>query len=315
MNKFIIFPTNTYIWNHDEFLQFLVDNQGQDIELNLNNEGSCLISNGVYAMLDKFDFKSVTIHTYNAIEQHDRYKIVLDPNYLMFFSVPFINYTEYHHWNRNTVFGVFYNRALWYRIGLAATLQHDYPQLTTLNFRYSPHNVDQRKEFELAELFNADPDSVTKFMSVYQQWPVQLEKQDGYTVGVTTRQHTNQLAQFYPDFLIDVVAESFVEGRTFYATEKVVRPMLLKKPFIVMGSKCFLIYLRQLGFRTFHDFWDEDYDGYAGKSRYRAILKLIDELAQRQDFDTLYKGMQEVLDHNYNLLVTKSYNRNISYVA
>jgi hypothetical protein len=49
------------------------------------------------------------------------------------------------------------------------------------------------------------------------------------------------------------------------------------RPFIVMGSKNFLIYLRQMGFKTFYEFWNEDYDGYEGKEKYLQILKLIDD--------------------------------------
>ena len=93
--------------------------------------------------------------------------------------------------------------------------------------------------------------------------------------------------------------------------------MLLKKPFIVMGPKCFLIHLRQMGFRTFHDFWDEDYDGYAPKQKYLMILKLIKSLSKKsfEELDNMYQNMQEILDHNYNLLRMQTYNKNINYVS
>ena len=32
-------------------------------------------------------------------------------------------------------------------------------------------------------------------------------------------------------------------------------------------------YMRQMGFQTFYQFWDEDYDGYEGKERYVRIQK------------------------------------------
>ena len=93
--------------------------------------------------------------------------------------------------------------------------------------------------------------------------------------------------------------------------------MLLKKPMIVMASKNYLAYLRQLGFRTFADFWDEDYDGYEGADRYVRILDLIDSLAQRSimDLEKMYWDMQYTLDHNYNLLMTQQYNRRIREIA
>jgi hypothetical protein len=317
MNQFLILPTDLSVWNRDEFLQFLAAHQDQDIVLDINQEGSCLSSNGIYQMIDLFNFKSVTIHTDNAVEEHDRYNIVRGPLRFRFFDVPrTTNYANLHQWNQRTVFGAFYNRALWHRIGIAATLEHDYKTISTLNFRYNPHHQDVRREFEIQKLFEVDTESTKKFMSVYQNFPQQLEEQDGYTVGASTGRHTHQLAKFYPDLLIDIVGESFVQGRTFYATEKTVRPMLLKKPFVVMGPKCFLIHLRQMGFRTFYEFWDEDYDGHKPEQKYLMILKLINDLSKKStsELEQMYRDMQPILDHNYNLLINKTYTTAVDYV-
>jgi hypothetical protein len=95
-----------------------------------------------------------------------------------------------------------------------------------------------------------------------------------------------------------------------------VRPMLLKKPMIVMGSRDYLDYLHQMGFRTFNDFWDENYDGFADGNRYQKILELIDQIARysTQELNNMYYRMQSILDHNYNLLVSQSYNTKITYI-
>jgi hypothetical protein len=144
-----------------------------------------------------------------------------------------------------------------------------------------------------------------------------LEKQDGYTPGQQdTSGFTDQLLDFYPDILVDVVAESYTSGDTFCPTEKTFRPMLMKKPFIHMGPKCFLIHLRQMGFRTFHNFWDEDYDGHGMDQRYHRILKLIDDISAKSadELNDMYIRMQPILDHNYNLLIEKKFTKNITYV-
>lgn len=92
--------------------------------------------------------------------------------------------------------------------------------------------------------------------------------------------------------------------------------MLLKKPFIVFGSKDYLAYLRQMGFRTFADFWNEDYDGYQGKERYIRLIKLINYIAglSRTQLETMHWDMQFTIDHNYNLLVDKKYNTKITQI-
>ena len=84
-----------------------------------------------------------------------------------------------------------------------------------------------------------------------------------------------------------------------------------------MGNKNYLLYLRQIGFKTFYEFWDEDYDGFDEKLRYIKILKLIDQIGSL-DFTkikSLYKNMQHIIEHNYQLLKTRSYQGIITKVS
>jgi hypothetical protein len=69
-----------------------------------------------------------------------------------------------------------------------------------------------------------------------------------------------------------------------------------------------------MGFRTFSDFWDEDYDGYEKGDRLRRIYSLIDSIAKMpiNKLETMYYDMQYSLDHNYNLLMNKTFNRTIT---
>jgi hypothetical protein len=226
------------------------------------------------------------------------------------------HYIPYHHWNKTCVFGAMYNRATWHRIGLASYLKTQHNDLTMLNFRSDPHNVDSRHLFEIQQLFECDIQSLVNFAQINHRFPVLLEAVDGYTVGATTQTHTDQLCNLYPNFFIDVVAETFVQGRTFFPTEKTIRPMLLKKPFIVMGPRNFLLHLRQMGFKTFSGVWDENYDGFETKDRYIHILTLINELSTKSinELNDMYLKMQEILDHNYNLLVTQQFTKKIDYV-
>lgn len=314
MNKFTILPANTTFWNRDEFINFLIVNQGQPIHINTMNEGPCLTTIGVYKLLEQFKYDTVTIATNNLLERHDKFQIKYACPFL-FFGISKSDYSAYHVWNKAKVFGCFYNRPLWYRIGLAATLQHDYPDISMINVRCSA-NLDSRKLFEVQSLFEANPESFIKFSNIFKSWPIQLEPVDTYGFCNTT-EHTDQLADFYVNFLIDIVAETWSTGTAFYPTEKTIRPILLKKPFIIFGSKDYLAYLRQMGFRTFSDFWDEEYDGYEGAERYARILALIDTLATKtvDELESMYWNMQYTLDHNYNLLVSQNYNKHIEEIT
>jgi len=314
-NNFKLLPANGFVWNNNEFIQFLLANQGQKIIVSTRDEGVCLKSAGVYQLLEIFGFRDVTIETNNPLEQHPYFKIqIINPQ--KFFKITNKSYQQYHTWNKNKIFGCLYNRPLWHRIGLAAEMQARHRDTSLINFRSDPNNADQQQLFEIRQLFEQAPQSLEKFCQAKDSWPVQVETTDSYTVGKTTNAHTDQLAGFYPEFLIDLVAETWTQGRCFFPTEKTVRPMLLKKPMIVMGSRDYLDYLHQMGFRTFNDFWDENYDGFADGNRYQKILELIDQIARysTQELNNMYYRMQSILDHNYNLLVSQSYNTKITYI-
>ena len=314
-NKFLLLPANDFIWNQAKFVEFLISNQGQPIVVRTREEGVDLKIAGVYQLLEQFGYNDVTIITNNLLEVHNSFKIKYN-NPFKFFYIDETDYSQYHTWTKQKIFAALYNRPLWYRIGLAAEMQCNFNDQTLINIRCDPNDIDQRSLFEMQKLFEHAFSSTVKFVKVQNSWPLQLEHQDGYTKGNTTNGHTDQLARFYPDFLIDIVAETWTQGNCFFPTEKTVRPMLLKKPMIVMGPKDYLVYLRQMGFKTFYEFWDEDYDGYSDRDRYLHILQLIDLLAKKskEELYDMYIEMEYVLEHNFNLLKTKQFNTRVEFI-
>jgi hypothetical protein len=311
-NKFFLKPANDYIWNQHEFVDFLIANQNQCITIDTSEEGVDLSSAGVYELLEQFDYQDVEIVTNNLIESHPNYQIK-HRNPFKFFNVSQVDYSKYHQWSKKKIFACLFNRPLWHRIGLAAEMQCNHKDQSIINMRSDPNSIDQRSLFELQKLFEYAPDSIVKFAQVKHSWPCRIESIDTYTVGNTTTGHTDQLAYFYLDFLIDIVAETWTQGSCFFPTEKTTRPMLLKKPMIVMGPKNYLEHLRQMGFRTFADFWDEDYDGYDNQDRYLKILALIDKLSSMSvtELEIMYWDMQYTLDHNYDLIIQQDYTQKI----
>jgi hypothetical protein len=71
-----------------------------------------------------------------------------------------------------------------------------------------------------------------------------------------------------------------------------------------------------MGFRTFHDFWDEDYDGFETKDRLLRMYQVIRDIATRpvNELVEMHKQMQPILDHNYNLLMSQSYDTTITKI-
>jgi len=316
LNKFTIITADNFIWNHLDLVNFLVKNQGGAISIDTRTEGASCLAIGLYDVLDKFNFKYVEIHSGNSIEQHNKYSI-RGQSLLQYAHVRKPVDNKYHIWNRSKIFLAYYGRPLWHRLGIAGHLASLYPAESYVNLRGNYNNEDSRKLFELTELFTNAPEQIKTFSNIADSLPLVLEKQDGYTPGQQdTSGFTDQLLEFYPDILIDVVAESYTSGDTFCPTEKTFRPMLMKKPFIIMGPKNHLIYLRQMGFRTFHDLWDEDYDGYDPVTRFQHIIEIVDTLAtkSKNELDDMYHKMQSILDYNYDLLINCGYSRKITLV-
>jgi hypothetical protein len=314
-NTFILNPENTFIWNQQELVKFLIDHRDRYITIDTDCEGVCLSTTGVYQLLENIGCEYVNIRTNNLLEKHNKYR-VYHFNPFIFFEIDHSNYEMYHVWNKKHVFGCVYNRPLWHRIGLAAELQSSYNSL--VHVRANPTNKDCRMAFEIDLLFEHCPSSFKKFAQVVDTWPNAVDTVDTTSLyKMFTTQYTDSTAMRYPEFLIDIVAETWITGRTFFPTEKTIRPMLLKKPIIVMGSQHSLAYLRQMGFKTFSDFWSEDYDGYHDSDRYVKILELIHRLSQltHSELEQMYLDMQPILDHNFELLKTQTYNKIITEIT
>ena len=314
--KFRITAADTFIWNLKELVDFLIKHQHQHITIENGNEGCCSRTIGLYDWLDKFEFTSVTIETGNVLETHDFYDVKYKGSW-GYIDVSRPIDPSLHVWNQKSIFGTVFGRPLWHRLGIASHLLSRYSDISAVGCLLNPADDDQRELTELTQLWQYHPASVVNFGNIIDQLPVQHTDVDEYTPGATlTDGYVKQTERIYPNFLIEIVAETFTSGRCFFVTEKTVRPMLLKKPMIVMGSRDYLDYLHQMGFKTFNNFWDENYDGFANADRYQKILQLIDQIAtySKEELQKMYLGMQSILDHNYNLLVNRTYNTNITYI-
>jgi len=102
--------------------------------------------------------------------------------------------------------------------------------------------------------------------------------------------------------LLYLVTETVATGRRHHITEKTFKPIALGMPFVIVGTRGSLEYLRSYGFRTFEGIWDESYDLEEDDvriDRIASLLRSLDELspAAKQD---LFDQAQEVVEHNWN---------------
>lgn len=106
----------------------------------------------------------------------------------------------------------------------------------------------------------------------------------------------------------NLLSESVFAHPYPYLSEKTIQPMLMKRPFIMIGPKGNLEYLRKLGFKTFSDHIDESYDSISDHNeRMEKIMQLVIHLNNKElpTLVEMVKDMNEILDHNKNVIVKK----------
>jgi len=310
---FVISGVDDKFWNQLEFVEYLVANQHKVIELEVVSEAIDLENLGVYRLLNLFEFRQVRINTWNPFETHDRYEIRFKGPTFWFNKTTNIS-SDLHRWDQKKIFLCFYHRPTAARLALAGHLNQYYTDQSIIHFSFDINN-DSLGQFEFDKLLNYDSSSIVPAANLLQYLPILQGSRDRHT-RYRGYDYEDPLTAMYTHALIDLVGETHVQGRTFFPTEKTTRPILLKKPFIVFASRDYLAYLRQMGFHTFNEFWNEDYDGFETRDRLLRIYQVINEIATRplSELVDIYQRMQPILEHNYNLLMTQSYNKNITEI-
>jgi len=113
---------------------------------------------------------------------------------------------------------------------------------------------------------------------------------------------------YYQTSLISVVTETNFENNDIFNTEKIFKPMVHRHPFILVGPYKTLEYLKDMGYKTFSDFWDESYDDI--EDPFERLLKIVEICKDIQSWDDIkkkqffYKSMI-ITNHNYALLTSQ----------
>ena len=161
-------------------------------------------------------------------------------------------------------------------------------------------------EHAVRDLFNRYPDIKEVFDA--QQFPIEFAGETGAPM------HSYQLSLFNEaaESLLYLVTETVATGRRLHLTEKTFKPICLRMPFMIVGTRGSLRYLRSYGFRTFGDLWDESYDDELhDDQRIEKIsftLRAIDILPAHEK-QRLFAMAQEICEHNYRHFYSGGFER------
>lgn len=143
-------------------------------------------------------------------------------------------------------------------------------------------------------------------VNLYNKLPLVI---DGETeIGQMCADREMATRKFYTNSLISLVTETNFREPNVSLTEKSFKPVKEKHPFIIVGSAFSLQSMRDLGFKTFSDFWDESYDTIQNHNqRMLAILNLCIEISKWDNNKILEfkRQVKPILDHNFNVICNK----------
>lgn len=128
----------------------------------------------------------------------------------------------------------------------------------------------------------------------------QKSVRDQYATPASYADTNRSLLDYYHEFAVEIVCETYTMGDTFFPTEKTIRPIMATKPFVVYGPKYFLARLRSMGFKTYSDLWDESYDLCQGPQRWKLMQKTMQSIkdqSKEQQIELLAKA-HDIALHN-----------------
>lgn len=118
----------------------------------------------------------------------------------------------------------------------------------------------------------------------------------------TTNPAINIVEDHYTSTFCSLVTETLYD--TIFLTEKIYKPILMGHPFILLGAPGTLQYLRNLGFKTFSNWWDESYDTTENLfERCNKIAEILNNLNNKTSHQLrlIRCLMKPVLVHNQKL--------------
>lgn len=117
------------------------------------------------------------------------------------------------------------------------------------------------------------------------------------TLSANDNLHTLSLGLFH------LVTETVFYDEKLHLTEKIFKPIIAQRPFLLVAAPGNLAYLKSYGFKTFDRWIDESYDLETDHDR--RLSKIVDELDKlcklsQSELQHMYQRMQETLEYNFN---------------
>jgi hypothetical protein len=111
----------------------------------------------------------------------------------------------------------------------------------------------------------------------------------------------------YNQTAYSIVAETNYSNNYSFYTEKIVKPILAERLFVVFSGQYYLKNLQQLGFKTFEGIIDESYDSIADS--HRRISSALDQVdyLMSQPQEKILSQVKSITEYNKNLMLNTNW--------
>ena len=285
-----------------------------EIIIDMYPEGYNLYHNGVWAIIESvcracdIHPATITLVIGDLCADYPCNTIIHQPRWLMESATEFANLEVPFYKVIEKTFLHFIGRATWDRVGVQMFLRGRYLSecYTTMAPTTDRHRVLHDTVTKILQM--RQPEGVKKDMIEYTLRPPKNHLTECTRNDlITFPNNVIKLKDYYVNAFVEVVHETDINA--FFITEKTIRPILFKRPFITMGCKNFMSNLQKLGFKTFDEWFDERYDQADGFKRYDLILRRLKAIGDKshEELSRINVQMQETCEHNFQHLINKGW--------
>ena len=308
MTRVKIKTSDSKIWDVEQATADLIKaSLTGPVTIDLLAEGPCCDTSGINNLLnliiDKFGFDPglYTIKTSNQVSSSQFKEQRGDFCELEFVQQKAKNIVNYHS-TLEKKFGLFIGRSNWIRLSLASYIDHYYNDMSVITYHYDPQSDYHIANFGLEELLNKSWKDTDLILGFLKKLPL---KEHTVEYPICWNVEALELDTYYQKIFCDVVCETYYSGNVFFMTEKTMRAIVNRRPFLIQGPKFFLKNLKRLGFKTFDSWWDEGYDEDPWDFKHLALRHNVDFIAQQSQstIQQWYNEMTPILDPNYNVFL------------
>lgn len=150
-----------------------------------------------------------------------------------------------------------------------------------------------------------------------------LKKNSPFTINTAPNLYYNLACDIttndYSKTFISLVSETLMDKGTLFISEKTWKPIMAGHPFIILGNKGTLSFLKSLGYKTFGEWVDESYDNIDDEQERRnVIIKELKKFSalKNQELISIRNEMKFICEYNqkhfYNLYKLKYGENNIN---